>query len=95
MEIAKLTSKGQITVPVEVRNKLNLRAGNKVIFIEHGEDFLIVNGGKAKFKLSDEQISAALKKGWSLQNISSWGNGDDPTFVEPLDIPWTPREEFD
>jgi AbrB family looped-hinge helix DNA binding protein len=95
MEMAKLTSKGQITIPIGVRRKLSLGKGDKVIFIEQGENFLIVNENKDKFTLSDEQIAAALKKGWSIENIRSMGSIDDPTFVEPPDIPWTPREEFD
>lgn len=30
-----MTSKGQITIPVEVRRKLRLRAGTKVDFVEN------------------------------------------------------------
>lgn len=33
---AKLTSKGQITVPKRVREALGLRAGDKLIFEENG-----------------------------------------------------------
>ena len=34
METAKLSSKGQITLPKEIREKLNLKEGDKVMFIE-------------------------------------------------------------
>ncbi|NBD33576.1 MAG: AbrB/MazE/SpoVT family DNA-binding domain-containing protein, partial [Cyanobacteria bacterium] len=34
MELAKVTSKGQITIPVEIRKQLNLKPGDKVLFIE-------------------------------------------------------------
>jgi antitoxin PrlF len=34
MELAKITSKGQITIPQEIRKKLNLKQGDKVIFYE-------------------------------------------------------------
>lgn len=34
MAAAKVTSKGQITIPAEVRKVLNLRAGDKVDFFE-------------------------------------------------------------
>lgn len=34
MELAKITTRGQITIPVEVRKKLNVKDGDKVIFIE-------------------------------------------------------------
>mgnify|MGYP001003478013 CR=1 FL=1 len=34
MELARISSKGQITIPIEVRKKLNLKEGDKVLFIE-------------------------------------------------------------
>ena len=39
MATASLTSKGQITVPIEVREDLGLKAGDRISFIkgEHGE----------------------------------------------------------
>ena len=37
MEISRVTSKGQITIPVEIRKKLNLKTGDEVVFIEDGD----------------------------------------------------------
>ena len=34
MEVAKISSKGQITIPVSVRNKLKQRTGDKIIILE-------------------------------------------------------------
>lgn len=34
MEVSTMTSKGQITIPVAVRKKLDLQQGDKVVFIE-------------------------------------------------------------
>ena len=34
MEVAKISSKGQITIPVSVRNKLKLRTGDKIVILE-------------------------------------------------------------
>lgn len=36
---AKITSKGQITVPVKVRRALGVRAGDKLLFEKDGDDF--------------------------------------------------------
>ena len=36
MTTAKVTSKGQITIPKPVRDRLGLRSGDKVGFIEEG-----------------------------------------------------------
>jgi AbrB family looped-hinge helix DNA binding protein len=35
MATAALTSKGQITIPIEVRRKLGLKAGDRIGFIEN------------------------------------------------------------
>ena len=33
MELAKVTSKGQVTIPIEIRKKLGIKNGDKVLFI--------------------------------------------------------------
>lgn len=37
MPTATITSKGQITIPVEVRKKLGLKAGDQINFFEDGD----------------------------------------------------------
>ncbi len=32
--LAKVTSKGQITIPIEIRKKLGIKEGSKVLFLE-------------------------------------------------------------
>ena len=34
MELAKVTSKGQITIPIEIRKKLGIKNGDKILFVE-------------------------------------------------------------
>ena len=34
MELAKVTSKGQITIPADIRRRLRLKPGDKVLFLE-------------------------------------------------------------
>ena len=43
MELAKLTSKGQLTVPVAIRKKLKLKEGDKVVFLSDDDGIRIVN----------------------------------------------------
>ena len=43
MELAKITSKGQITIPIEIRKKLGVRDGDKVLFIEDGNRIYMTN----------------------------------------------------
>ncbi|MDR2711868.1 MAG: AbrB/MazE/SpoVT family DNA-binding domain-containing protein [Clostridiales bacterium] len=43
MELAKLTSKGQLTVPGAIRKKLSLKEGDKVVFLSDDDGTRIVN----------------------------------------------------
>ena len=43
MELAKITSKGQITLPINIRRKLGVNNGDKVLFIEEAGRIYIVN----------------------------------------------------
>lgn len=43
MELAKVTSKGQITIPIDIRKKLGIKEGDKVLFIEDGDKIMLVN----------------------------------------------------
>jgi antitoxin PrlF len=74
MTHAILTSKGQITIPKSVRNKLNLKTGDKIDFkIANGEVTLIpvsksvsdvfgILSRDNKEKISVEQMNDFLKK---------------------------------
>ena len=43
MELAKITSKGQITLPISIRRALKLNDGDKVAFVERAGQFVLVN----------------------------------------------------
>ena len=43
MELAKITSNGQITLPAGIRRNLNLKDGGKVAFMEQGGVYTILN----------------------------------------------------
>jgi AbrB family looped-hinge helix DNA binding protein len=49
MEVAKITNRGQITIPIGVREKLGVKEGDKVIFIEDGSRIVVVNAAKIAF----------------------------------------------
>ena len=46
MELAKITSKGQITIPIKIRKKLNLKEGDKVVFLMDGDRVIFENSTK-------------------------------------------------
>lgn len=49
MEVAKITSRGQITLPIDIRKRLGVRDGDKVVFIENQGQILIANAAKIAF----------------------------------------------
>ncbi|MDR3013548.1 MAG: AbrB/MazE/SpoVT family DNA-binding domain-containing protein [Chitinispirillales bacterium] len=46
MELAKITSKGQITLPIQIRKKLSLKDGDKVLFMEKDGRIFVENPTK-------------------------------------------------
>lgn len=43
MELAKITSKGQITIPVAIRKALGVKDGDKVLFMQEGDKVVMMN----------------------------------------------------
>lgn len=46
LSTSTLTSKGQATIPVSIRNKLELNPGQRIVFEEKGDDVVIKNQSK-------------------------------------------------
>ena len=62
LEVTKISSKGQITIPIELRKKLNLVSGGKLAFIE-GDDgkVYVVNSSMLALKTAQNAFSGAAK----------------------------------
>jgi AbrB family looped-hinge helix DNA binding protein len=79
MATAAVTSKGQITIPAEVREDLGLKAGDRVLFIkgEKGEYILKTKSGSIEdvrgmwrwtgTPATIEEINEVIAKGWAGQ----------------------------
>ena len=59
MEIAKISSKGQITIPISIRNRLHLSAGDKVLILEERGRFYIENAANVAFQHVEEGFRGA------------------------------------
>ena len=46
MERAKVTSRGQITLPLAIRRKLDVKEGDKVVFYEENGRIVVENAAK-------------------------------------------------
>ena len=63
MNLAKVSLNGQITVPVDIRRKLNIKEGDKIIFLEKPNGEIVLQNSsviaikQAQSKLEDIQLS--------------------------------------
>lgn len=62
MEVAKISSKGQITIPVSVRNKMQLKTGDKVVILEENGRFYFENSAMLAFKHVEEAFSGVAEE---------------------------------
>ena len=49
MGTAKITRGGRITIPIDIRKKLGVKEGDKVIFIEDNGRIIVANAAKVAF----------------------------------------------
>ncbi len=61
MEIAKLSSKGQITIPINIREKLQLKTGDKIVIQEEDGRFYFDNAALVSFKRVENSFKGAAK----------------------------------
>jgi antitoxin PrlF len=62
MELAKVTTKGQITIPVEIRKKLHLKPGDKVLFIEEDGKITFTNSSLAALSAIQADMAGEAEK---------------------------------
>ena len=67
MELARMTTKGQLTIPIAIRRLLGVEAGDQVIFYE--KDGQIVIAGADPASLQAAQIAAAENHVYTLNEI--------------------------
>ena len=62
MEFAKITSKGQITLPINIRKQLNLQDGGKVAFVEENGKYTIVNPTMLAFENAQKAFEGEAER---------------------------------
>jgi AbrB family looped-hinge helix DNA binding protein len=43
MNLARVSANGQVTVPIDIRKKLDLKEGDKILFFERGDGEIVIN----------------------------------------------------
>lgn len=62
MELAKITSKGQITIPIAIRKRLGLKDGDKILFVEKGNRIEIMNATLEAFQEAQEAFAGIAQR---------------------------------
>lgn len=62
MELARLSSKGQITIPIDIRKKLNLKEGDKVLFLEENGKIVIANSSLVALREFQQAMEGEAEK---------------------------------
>ncbi|MDR3314552.1 MAG: AbrB/MazE/SpoVT family DNA-binding domain-containing protein [Oscillospiraceae bacterium] len=62
MDVAKITSKGQITIPVDIRRKMHLKDGDKILFIEQGGRYYVENAALVAINHMQEAFAGEAER---------------------------------
>ena len=62
MELAKVTSKGQITIPIDIRRRYGLHEGSKVMFMEDGDKVYLMNSNMIALKEAQAAFAGAAEE---------------------------------
>ena len=62
MELAKITLRGQITIPIEIRKKLGVKDGDKVVFIEENGRVIMENSVRVALKEVQNAFQGEAKR---------------------------------
>jgi len=59
MNLAKVSANGQVTAPVDIRRKLRLKAGDKLLFLERDGEIVINNASAAAIVRAQNAFAGA------------------------------------
>ena len=62
MEVAKITSRGQVTIPIDIRKRLGVREGDKIIFFEDRGQIVVANAAKLAFANMREAFAGEAER---------------------------------
>ncbi|MCL2051854.1 MAG: AbrB/MazE/SpoVT family DNA-binding domain-containing protein [Lachnospiraceae bacterium] len=62
MEIAKVTSNGQITIPSDIRRRLKIKDGDKVLFMESDDGVLMFNSSMVALRQIQSDMEGKAEK---------------------------------
>jgi AbrB family looped-hinge helix DNA binding protein len=62
MELAKVTSKGQVTIPIDIRRKLGVKEGDKILFLEDRGRIFVMNSSMEALRKAQEDFAGEAER---------------------------------
>jgi len=62
MELAKITTRGQICLPIAIRRKLRVKEGDKVVFLEENGRIIMENAARLAFARVQEAFEGEAER---------------------------------
>jgi len=78
MELARISDKGQITIPAAIRDKMKLKAGDKIVILEEN--------GRFYFVINPTKIIGIMYKLCHSTCFSMWILGKQGIFIREVVI---------
>ncbi|MDR2615870.1 MAG: AbrB/MazE/SpoVT family DNA-binding domain-containing protein [Oscillospiraceae bacterium] len=68
MNLARVSSNGQVTVPIEIRRFLNLKGGDKLLFIQNGSGEIVVENASINAIRKAQKAFEGAAKDFGVEN---------------------------
>jgi AbrB family looped-hinge helix DNA binding protein len=68
MNLAKVSANGQVTVPVEIRKKLNLKEGDKILFFERTDGEVVISNASATAIINAQKVFEGATKDFGVKS---------------------------
>lgn len=60
MNLARVSQNGQLTVPIEIRRQLGLKAGDKILFFQNGNGEIVLSNASANALMKAQNAFSGL-----------------------------------
>ena len=68
MDMARISDKGQVTIPIAIRKTLGLKEGDKVVFAEKDGNIILLNSNRLAFEdFQRDMVGEAERVGWEIE----------------------------
>lgn len=68
MNLARLSANGQVTVPIEIRRKLMLKEGDKILFVERENGEIVINNASSTAILKAQKALDGMAEVMGVRN---------------------------